>query len=318
MSEIVLDNRVHSLTGSLPLSSIVVTAANSPFVIPNAAEVVFVDSRDGPISLVIPPDGIVLGRELLIKDRGGAAGTNPITISASNGALIERNPTYNIEIDSAAAALVMDGIDVYLVGQNSAVIPYFNISAFNSPEELNEVGATITDPTFTASYTEPPDSASVVDNQGNPTADVSSTPLGFTYAHEYTKTVNNSSVSITLSAVKGSASSGKGLSMYWRPKVFWGVGPNGLSTEADIEGLTNQPLLSSRVLTFTASPGAAEHIYYACPETYGAATFTVDGWEGGFDLVGIVSVTNAHGVIQNYRLYKSTNPNLGTTVVGVT
>lgn len=42
------------------------------------------------------------------------------------------------------------------------------------------------------------------------------------------------------------------------------------------------------------------------------------GFEGGFDLItSTLSITNAYGVTQNYRLYRSTNPSLGATTVTV-
>ena len=101
--------------------------------------------------------------------------------------------------------------------------------------------------------------------------------------------------------------------------TYWGVGPDGLSSEADIEGLANSALASSRGRTFTVTAGSGEHIYYAFPSSYGTPTFFVGGFEGGFELeASAVSVTNVNGVTQNYDLWKSTNANLGTTTVQVT
>lgn len=234
---------------------------------------------------------------------GGGGGVPPVT--GNDGYAL-------IEVDSVAAFRPI---------LSSYIDPSFGISAFNlsGVAAIQEVGAEVSSPAFTAAYSAAPDAASVIDDQGNPSFDVSGTPTAFTYVHDYTKTANNAAVQFTLTASLTSppSSSNKSVSVTWRPKGFWGVGPDGLSTEADIEGLTNKPLLASRAISFSADAGPSQHIYYAYPDSYGAATFYVEGWEGGFDLVGIVSVTNTYGVTQNYRLYKSTNPALGPTNVQV-
>jgi len=198
----------------------------------------------------------------------------------------------------------------------SYIVQPFSINSFGGPGTL-EVGQTLTNPSFTAGYNRPPTVASVQDNQGNPALDVHLNPSAFTYAYAYTKTANNASVVWTLDASESGELAARTASVAWRPRVFFGIGVDGLSTEADIEGLANQPLLPGRQVTFAVSPGVGQHIYYAAPSAYGTPTFFVEGFEGGFDFVGTVSVTNGYGVTQNYGLWKSTNPNLGSTTVQV-
>lgn len=183
-----------------------------------------------------------------------------------------------------------------------------------------EVGASAVNPALTASYTGgPPTSASVSDSDGNPATTLSSPFTDATIARAYTKTANNASVTWTLSAVKGSLTRTATTSTAWRPRVYYGVGVDGLNTETAIEALASSALASSRARSFTVAPGSGEHIYYAFPASYGEAVFTVGGFEGGFELVSdSISVTNSNGVTQSYRLYKSTNPNLGSTTVVVT
>lgn len=231
--------------------------------------------------------------------RGGGGGTPP-TAGIDGYALIE-----------------VGGVAAFRPILSSYVGAGFGISGFNfsALSATQEVGDTVASPAFTASYSGAPDSASVVDDQANPALDVSATPNGFTYVHSYTKTANNAAVQFTLSAIKGAESGSRNLAMSWRPKGYWGVGSIGLSTQADIKGLVNQPLLASRALTFNAAPGGAQYIYYAIPDSYGPVTFFVDGWEGGFEAPIVVSVTNTFGVTQNYKLYRSTQPNLGSTTV---
>ncbi len=88
--------------------------------------------------------------------------------------------------------------------------------------------------------------------------------------------------------------------------------------EAEVEALASSGLQSSRARTITVTAGVGEYIWYAYPASYGAATFTIAGFEGGFDLItSTLSITNANGVTQNYRLYRSTNPSLGLTTIVV-
>lgn len=200
--------------------------------------------------------------------------------------------------------------------KQSYIVPAFAISSFNGPS-TQEVGQTLTSPAFTASYNRTAATAFVQDNQGNPVLDVSATPTAFSYLHAYTKTANNATVTWNLAASENGDTGASAASVAWRPRVFYGIGVNGLSTEADIEGLANQPLLPSRGTAFTVAPSVGEHIYFAAPTSYGTPTFTISGFEGGFDFVGTVSVTNGYGVTQNYDLWKSHNSNLGSTAVQV-
>jgi hypothetical protein len=84
-----------------------------------------------------------------------------------------------------------------------------------------------------------------------------------------------------------------------------------------ILGLT-KTLRSNKLPSFTANAGSTQHIYYALPSSYGACTFSVGGFTGGFELVDTISFTNASGYSENYRIYKSVNAGLGNTTVSVT
>jgi hypothetical protein len=127
-------------------------------------------------------------------------------------------------------------------------------------------------------------------------------------------------VTFTLSANKGALNDTAQASYTWRPRCYYGVSNNASgNSEAFIEALASNQLQSSRNATLSVNPGGGEYIYYAYPTAYGAATFTVGGFEGGFNLVSTtISVTNANGVTQDYTLYRSTNPSLGSTTVVVT
>ena len=274
-----------------------------PETLPSADQIAALDgannpSAENPFATIADLDGATVDE---VTD--AAAGTAPAMAEAAVGSVLLRAGAD----DPVWRRLTLDDID-----------PAF--AAALSGGTTLEVGASAVNPALTASYTGgPPTSASVSDSDGNPATTLSSPFTDATIARTYTKTANNASVTWTLSAVKGSLTRTATTSTAWRPRVYYGVGVDGLSTETAIEALASSALASSRARSFTVAPGSGEHIYYAFPASYGEAVFTVGGFEGGFELVSdSISVTNANGVTQNYRLYKSTNPNLGSTTVVVT
>jgi hypothetical protein len=95
--------------------------------------------------------------------------------------------------------------------------------------------------------------------------------------------------------------------------VYWGVGAAGLSTEADIEGLSNTALSGTRNRTLTLSP-SNEKVYYGYPKQYGLATFTLNGFPAAFNAPSEVMVTNVNGVTSTYYFYESTNLLTGTSL----
>lgn len=100
-------------------------------------------------------------------------------------------------------------------------------------------------------------------------------------------------------------------------KYFYGVQniPNEYNNDF-IRGMSENSVgLTSK---FTVSDvGNEKYIYYCCPSDV-ALKFTVNGFEGGFDLVATdVGYSLPDGTIKNYNIYRSTNANLGKTTVNV-
>jgi len=217
------------------------------------------------------------------------------------------------------ALIELSGIAAWRVIKESYVQANFAISTFSASASVVEVNQSIVTPAFTASYNRTPTTALLDDDEGSAQKDVTSTPTSFASNETFQKTANNDSVLFTLTADDGDTPVLSNTSISWRPRTFYGVDVDGLSTEGDIEGLANQQLDANRQITFIVTAGAGQHIYYAFPDSYGTPTFFVNGFEGGFILeADNVSVTNAFGNTQNYDLWKSTNANLGTTTVQVT
>lgn len=191
----------------------------------------------------------------------------------------------------------------------------FELLTFNGPASPLEIGDSLINPAFTASYNRTPTIATLDDNVPNAQVDVSATPAAFNAPYTYTLTANNGSVTWTLTAGDGSGPNQQDTHVVaWRPRVYVGTGtPLGVGngTEAFIEGLAQQSLQSSRAGTYALTVGAGQKAYYAAPTAYGTPTFQIGVFPGGFFSIGVVSVTNAFGVTQDYELFESTNQGLG-------
>jgi len=89
--------------------------------------------------------------------------------------------------------------------------------------------------------------------------------------------------------------------------------------EADVEGLgTNEITNDNTQVWDSVTAGVGEYLLFAFPSRLGAVTFWVGGFEGGFESAETVSVTNVNGYAEDYLVYRSTNANLGATVVTTT
>lgn len=196
----------------------------------------------------------------------------------------------------------------------------FTISSFNIVGgNLIEVGDTLTDPSFTASYDGTVAAASVIDDQGGAASDVTGSPTAFSYIDTYTMTAYGDTVTWTLSAADaGTGTDDRDVTKTWTQKVYWGVALPGGNSEVFIKSLANDALDTDRARTFIVNAAAGQKIYFAYRSAYGDAVFTVNGFSGGFFKVsGTISVTNDFGFVENYTLYESDNVGLGLTTVVV-
>lgn len=195
----------------------------------------------------------------------------------------------------------------------------YAITAFAATTSVVRVGATVSNPAFTATHSATPTSLLLTNTDNVESKNVVGTPTGFTSSQSYTKTTNNASVSFTITGSDGISSANRSAAISWRPDVYWGIGAAGGNTEAFIEGLASSELLASRVKTFAVNATGSLRVYFAIPASYGTPTFTVGGFSGGFSLVSAtIAVTNVNGVTQNYALYMSDTPGLGSITVAVT
>jgi hypothetical protein len=210
--------------------------------------------------------------------------------------------------------------------QSSQIVLSYQVTL--SGPTLVLVGTVVFNPFFNASYTTNPTTAILSDNQGTPalnvlTAPAPSTKNGFFYTvagtpAQYVFNTYGASVLFTLTSTSGLFTATANNTLTWTQPIYFGVASTpGSYNAAFIASLGNSFLSLSRATIFTVNAGTGQYIYYAYRTGYGAATFYVDGWNGGFALAAIVSVTNSNGFTENYNIYQSDYSGEGLTTVSV-
>ena len=190
-----------------------------------------------------------------------------------------------------------------------------------------EIGSALVNPIFTATYSQTPQTATIIDNQGNPSQNVfasavpgfpSSPPNIFVYNQSYEFHTPASVIFTLFSTIDGGlVVSNTTFTINWTQRLYYGTALPGGNTAAFIQSLPNNPLTVAEGFSFTTNAGPGQAIYFAYRAAYGLADFWVNGFEGGFNLVGTIPVTNAYGFTENYYLYQSSQVDLGVTEISV-
>lgn len=116
----------------------------------------------------------------------------------------------------------------------------------------------------------------------------------------------------TLSVSDGQTSASKSVSVSFANRIYYGAAAD-LATVTSLSSvLSNDP-----ERTITVNAGTGEYIIYAIPARLGDVTFFVSGFEGGFEDPEIQTLTNQSGYQETYKVYRSTNANLGSTTVEI-
>lgn len=188
------------------------------------------------------------------------------------------------------------------------------VLSFSPVAGLYECSQSVVNPAFVASYSATPAAAVLTNDVNGESLDVHTTPTSFSSAQTYVRSTPNQSVTWTLTTSNGTRTT----SSTWGQKNFWGISTSPANTEAFIESLAGSQLSTNRNVAFTVNATLTNKIYYACPTRYGAPTFTVGGFVGGFVLRATgINVTNAQGYTETYDLWESVNAGLGSTNVTV-
>ena len=181
------------------------------------------------------------------------------------------------------------------------------ISAFTNNRNTVEMGTKITDVTLNWILSKNPKTMMINSE--------SITPLS-TRTKTYSGQNITQNVAYTLKVTdEKDASATKSTSITFLNGVYWGAKAAPGSYDSAFVLTLTKGLQGNKNKTFTATAGADEYLYYALPTRYGAVTFNVGGFDGGFTKVATIEFTNASGYKENYDIYKSDNANLGSQTV---
>jgi hypothetical protein len=280
-------------------------------------------------------------KNIYIKDEGVAVSTNPVFIDFTGSGVTAAKvgtSSVTITIPGGGGSSTLDDLtDVTDTGkQTDYVLKYngtiwvatgvastfvFSIASFSDGlSSTIEIGTgayrstgTIT---FAASYNNGPPIGSTITLSGW-------SALAMSSPFTSTKNVVNldyPSVGgtrvFTLTSQKGATTATSNITHTFTNRRWYGVSTVSSGfTESNVEALASFDLTNSKANTFSVSPTTGEYIVYAYPTRLGTATFTVGGFEGGFNSPETVSITNGFGFTENYYVYRSINSNLGSTTV---
>ena len=187
-----------------------------------------------------------------------------------------------------------------------------SITSFTSSVTQAEIGSTVNAVTLTYAINKTPSTLKLDGNAMTPaqSGSIALTGQGLTANKTWTLTATDEG-----SASSDPATSTKTASLTFLNRCCYGAAASGTVNSAFVNALDNKVLTNTKARTITVNAGSGEYIWYAVPTRFGACTFQVGGFDGGFEPAQTVSVTNASGYTENYYVYRSTNASLGSTTV---
>lgn len=177
------------------------------------------------------------------------------------------------------------------------------INTFTNNKNVQEMGATIADVTLNWALNKKAKTLTL-DGQPVTVTDTSKVLTGQSIKTNKTWTLKATD--------ERDASATKTTAITFYNGVYWGAKASPGSYDSAFVLTLTKGLQGNKNKTFTATAGADEYFFYCVPTRYGAVTFNVGGFDGGFTKVATIEFTNASGYNENYDIYKSDNANLGT------
>jgi hypothetical protein len=271
--------------------------------------------------------------EAVIAPSGSFAASGDLSGSSSSQTVIGlySHPLANTAPTASAVPVWSTSSTIYQVRQLTAddIAPGFSINSFGSGQTV-EIGATISAPTLSASYSETPSTASVTNTASidSPNTLFASPWLTVPYTgYNFTETTATS-VGFTLSATLGGITKTAGLSFVWTTRYFSGLGTAGnggfIATGATASG--NNAVLVGASATLSSlglgTPGVGtnlgtfspsnQKIYFLLPHSgsnhqFMAGGFTFPTGPGGNNVPTTFSFTNQYSQVVSMDLYESTS-----------
>lgn len=272
----------------------------------------------------------------------GLSSEDNIALLSETGMLLDStDPIYGIKISALSETTDFDGyIPIVQEGVTKKISSSSIMTAMD--EKLaytNPISETITDYKSALDYLLYYDlTISLSSNQSQTVLEMGSVISSITFNWSYNKNIlsqvfngvplNLSSRSYTYSTKLSSnktfnliatderKSFSKSISFYFRYGRYWGVSTSPTLDSRGILGLSKE-LSTGKGKTFTVNADTNQYIYYCYPSSWGTSTFSVGGFVGGFELLGIIDFTNIKGNTTSYYVYRSSNHSLGNTTVTV-
>lgn len=202
--------------------------------------------------------------------------------------------------------------------------PAYDITSFAAVTPTVEVGATVTNPAFTAAHNHLPSvSLTLTNNKTAESKNVLGTPTTPTSSagSQVLNTVGGQWV-FTLTGVDVTGSDAPTAAITARQRNVAGVVATGNTSTATLYAAqVHNALASSGAFTFTFTDDGTHEVQFMRRSAYGAPTSVKDNATGfgvSYSLVGTYSWTNPSGFAETFNLYKLDNPVNGTKTIVVT
>lgn len=191
------------------------------------------------------------------------------------------------------------------------------ITSFSVTPNIAEIGSTVSSVELSYAINKVPDSLTLNGNSITPASsgtETDTTPVtsNVPYTKVYTLIANDSG-----SATVEPVPSQKTASLSFVNRVYYGAKASGTINSSFVTSLSNSPLSNTKTRKITINVPAGQYAWYAYPKRLGTCTFSVGGFDGGFEAPVTVSVQNASGVTEDFYVYRSTNSGIGNQTIVV-
>lgn len=227
--------------------------------------------------------------------------------------LIEKNDARYVRQEAGKGLSANDFTDEYKQMIDDLSYVKIAINSLTATNSSNEIGSTVaaTDVAWTLNK-EPKTQKIKFSSEAEETLETSDRSKSYTGKN----ITSNSIIKLTVTDERD-ASVSKQVTIQFQPKVYYGVSADPAALESDAINALTGALASSKARTFSANAGEGEYIVYIIPSSFGTPTFNVGGFDGGFKKTKTIEHTNASGYKQNYDIWQSVQPSLGSTSVTV-
>ena len=250
---------------------------------------------------------------MVLAEKGATGGDTPTIEIGENGnwwinGVDTGCPSVSTEVTERLDNLQEAVDDLTDVVEDLSYEP-IEIASFGHNAGVKEIGSTAASVTLSWALNKDPESQ-----------DIDGTPMSLD-ARQYTigtaNLTGNKTYKLTVTDERDTSVS-RTTTVTFLNGIYYGVGAVNVdnTNNAFIQSLT-KVLSDTRVRDFTVTANAGEYIFYCIPSRLGTPTFSVGGFEGGFDLLKNISYTNPSGYEEDYAVYRSVQTGLGQTTVNV-